>query len=191
MNRNILIWLGLFALMAFPVIRAISNPYLPFRETSYIIAGFAGIFCLSIFVLQPLLATRRIPLHPFRARRLHRIVGICVLSLTIIHVAGLFVTNSDDVIDVFMLRAPTTFSIFGVIAFWGIILTGLIATLRHSLPSFIWRKTHQTLSCIVISATIIHALQIQGAMEPISKWIICLAAILSTVVALIWQKQRT
>lgn len=188
--KNRLIWLGLLVVMTLPVAMATRSPYLPFRSSIYVLAGFAGIICLSIFVLQPLLSTNHLPLHPIQTRRLHRIVGTSVLILAIMHVAGLYLTSPPDVIDALLLRAPTLFSVFGVVAMWGIILTVLIAKLRRTLPANIWRATHRTLSTLVIFATLIHALQIQGMMEPITKWIISIAVLLSIGFTLIWLKPR-
>lgn len=172
--------------MALPVIMAAFSPYLVFRDATYIIAGFAGIVCLSLFVLQPLLATRLLPLHPMQARRLHRIVGLAVLALTAIHVAGLYLTSPPDVIDALLLRAPTLFSVFGVFALWGTLVTAFIALGRRHLPARIWRNTHQALSALVVIATVIHALRIDGAMEPITKWGVSLTALAVTGLSLFW-----
>ena len=176
--------------MALPIVVAAFSPYLVFRDATYIIAGFAGIICLSLFVLQPLLSTRLLFANPILARRLHRIVGIVVLMLVVIHVVGLYFTSPPDVIDALLLRAPTLFSVFGVIALWGIFVTALIAFARRRLPSTVWRIAHQVLSTIVVLATVIHAVQIDGAMELITKWGISVIALATTDVSLVWLNRR-
>lgn len=176
--------------MALPVVLATFSPYLTYRSPVYIAAGFAGVICLSMLVLQPLLAARKLPLHPLWARHLHRMIGITLFALTVVHVLGLYVTSPPDVIDALLLRAPTLFSAFGVIALWGITLTALVAALRRRLPARVWRLAHQTLSALVVVATVIHALQIEGAMEPVTKWIVSLAALLTTGLSLNWLHKR-
>ena len=176
--------------MVLPIIVAAFSPYLVFRDATYIIAGFAGIICLSLFVLQPLLSTRLLTPNPIVARRLHRVVGIALLILVIIHVVGLYFTSPPDVIDALILRAPTLFSVFGVIALWGIFLTAFIAFARRYLPAAAWRIAHQLLSTLVVFATIIHAVQIDGAMEVITKWGISIIALTTTVISLVWLNRR-
>lgn len=176
--------------MVLPIIVAAFSPYLVFRDATYIIAGFAGIICLSLFVLQPLLSTRLLTPNPIVARRLHRVVGIALLILVIIHVVGLYFTSPPDVIDALVFRAPTLFSVFGVIALWGIFLTAFIAFARRYLPAAAWRIAHQLLSTLVVFATIIHAVQIDGAMEVITKWGISIIALTTTVISLVWLNRR-
>jgi hypothetical protein len=53
--------------------------------------------------------------------------------------------------------------------------------LRHS----VWRLIHNGLAAIVVVATVIHALQIEGAMELGSKWMLCGAVVAATGVALL------
>jgi hypothetical protein len=53
--------------------------------------------------------------------------------------------------------------------------------LRHS----VWRLIHNGLAAIVVVATVIHALQIEGAMEPVSKWMLCITVVAATGVALL------
>ncbi len=48
-----------------------------------------------------------------------------------------------------------------------------------------WRLIHNGLAAIVVVATVIHALQIEGAMEPGSKWMLCIAVVAATGVALL------
>ncbi len=178
-----LIWIPVGVVIGLPVLLAAFSPYLAFRSTTYIVAGFSGILCLSLFVLQPLLPLNTLNIHPVRARWLHRVIGLSVVALTLIHVGGLYLTSPPDVIDALLLRAPTLFSVFGVFALWGVILTLAITIFRIRTQT--WRIIHQTISSLVIIATAIHALQIEGAMEPVTKWVVCVAAVFATALAVI------
>ncbi len=82
------------------------------------------------------------------------------------------------------------FSVFGVIALVGVIATAAIAKLRKSIAPRLWLGLHQALSALAVGATLIHALQIQGAMEPTSKWAIAVAALAATVVSVMWRQKR-
>lgn len=53
--------------------------------------------------------------------------------------------------------------------------------LRHT----VWRLIHNGLAGIVVVATVIHALQIEGAMELGSKWMLCMAVVAATGVVLL------
>jgi len=48
-----------------------------------------------------------------------------------------------------------------------------------------WRLIHNGLALIVVVATVLHAVQIEGAMEVISKWLLCIAALLTTGLTLL------
>ena len=48
-----------------------------------------------------------------------------------------------------------------------------------------WYRLHNGLALVVVVATVVHALQIEGAMEIVSKGVLCLAALASTVVVLL------
>jgi predicted ferric reductase len=56
---------------------------------------------------------------------------------------------------------------------------------RLGLRYSVWRLVHNGLAAIVVVATVIHTLQIEGAMEPGSKWMLCLAVVAATGVALL------
>ena len=57
----LVLWAGLVVAMAAPVLIAAGSPYLAYRNLPYIVGGFAGIVCLSLFVIQPLLAAGYLP----------------------------------------------------------------------------------------------------------------------------------
>jgi DMSO/TMAO reductase YedYZ heme-binding membrane subunit len=70
---------------------------------------------------------------------------------------------------------------------WGVVATAILVLLRRrlGLRHSVWRLIHNGLAAIVVVATVIHALQIEGAMEPGSKWMLCLAVVTATGVALL------
>jgi predicted ferric reductase len=179
----LLVWVGLVATMAVPVLLAATSPYLAYRNLPYIVGGFAGIVCLALFVVQPLLAAGYLPGPGLvTERRWHRGVGVVIVLCVVLHVGGLYVTSPPDTMDALLLAAPTPFSVYGVLAMWGVVVTAVLVVLRHrlGLRYATWYLIHNGLALVVVVATVIHALQIEGAMEIVSKWLLCLAALTST-----------
>lgn len=114
--------------------------------------------------------------------------------MVVIHVAGLWITSPPDMIDALLLRSPTPFSIWGVIAMWALFATAILAALRKRLrlPPRRWRITHTLLAAVIVPGTVIHALLIQGTMQPISKAVLCLLVLAATSIAItrvrVWRK---
>lgn len=185
---TVLAWVGLGLLTAGPVVLAATSPLLAWRNLPYIIGGFAGIVGLALLVIQPVLAAGYLPgLRLARARRLHRWTGGALVACVVLHIAGLFVTSPPDTLDALLLVSPTPFSVYGVTAMWAVVLTALLVGFRRRLgigfPA--WRIVHNALALVIVVATVIHAVQIEGAMETVSKWVLCLAALAATIVALV------
>ena len=90
-------------------------------------------------------------------------------------------------IDALLLVSPTPLSVYGVTAMWGVVATAILVLFRRrlGLRHSVWRLIHNGLAAIVVVATVIHALQIEGAMEPGSKWMLCMAVVAATGVALL------
>ncbi|MEL7344727.1 MAG: ferric reductase-like transmembrane domain-containing protein [Pseudomonadota bacterium] len=186
--RIALIWGALVLLIGVPIALAAQSPYLAFRQPIYIMAGFAGIVGLGLLVLQPLLAARLLPgLTPPRARRLHSFVGMALVAAVAVHVAGLWVFSPPDVLDAFLLRSPTPFSTWGVIAMWAIFAAACLGFLRRrlGLGPQTWRRSHTALATITVLGTVLHALLIEGTMEPVSKAVLAVLALGATLKALI------
>ena len=189
-NRRIgavLIWIGLTIALVAPVLIATTSPYLASRNLPYIVGGFAGIICLSLFVIQPLLAAGYLPgLGLAKERNWHRQIGKAIVLLVILHVGGLYLTSPPDTLDALLLVSPTPFSVYGVLAMWGIAATAVLVALRRrlGLRYSTWYLFHNALALVVVLATVIHALQIEGAMEIVSKWVLCIAALMATGVVL-------
>ncbi len=187
-TATLLIWGGLGVVMIAPALIAATSPYLEYRNLPYIVGGFAGIVCLSLFVIQPLLAAGYLP-GSRRAveRRWHRWIGAAIVLCVVLHVGGLYLTSPPDTLDALLLVAPTPFSVYGVLAMWGVVATAALALLRRrsGLRYPTWVLLHNALALVVVVATAIHALQIEGAMETTSKRLLCLAVLATTVVALL------
>ncbi len=197
MTRTFLIWAAVLAALAVPVVAAGFSPLLEWRRPVYIVAGFAGILGLALMLLQPLLAGGYLPGVPaLRGRRVHRWVGASIVALVVAHVAGLWLTSPPDVVDALLLRSPTPFSVWGVLAMWLILATGLLAVLRKPLKlrPMTWRRAHTALAVLIVAGTGLHALLIEGTMEDVSKTVLvvlALGATLKVIVDLrIWATAR-
>ena len=183
-------WSALILAMMVPVALAAFSPWLAYRGPAYIIGGFAGIVGLALLLAQPLLAAGLLPgARPAVERRWHRWLGWAILTAIAIHVGGLWITSPPDTVDALLFVAPTTFSIYGVTAMWAGIVTAVLVTARRrmGLRYGTWRLVHNAVALVVVIGTVVHAVQIQGAMEPVSKWALCaavLAAALITVLGL-------
>lgn len=172
--RRALVWAGLAAALLVPVVLAARSPLLAYRDGVYILAGFAGIAALGLLLLQPLLAGGYLPGLRLRlARRLHAWVGAALVLLVVAHVGGLWLTSPPDVVDALLLRSPTAFSAWGVAAMWAAFAAAGLAALRGRLRPRAWRRGHLGLAVVVVLGTVIHALLIEGAMEPVTKAGLC------------------
>ncbi|MCC1481875.1 ferric reductase-like transmembrane domain-containing protein [Roseibaca sp. Y0-43] len=189
--RAVLIWAGVLAAIALPLLVAARSPYLAWRDPVYIASGFAGILGFGLLLLQPLLADGRLPgLSVPRARRVHGYVGLGVLLAVLVHIGGLWLTSPPDVVDALLLRSPTPFSVWGVLAMWAIFAAAAIAALRRKLhvrPS-LWRMLHILLAVLIVAGTILHALLIIGTMGTVTKYM--LAALVGLATAWLLYNRR-
>lgn len=196
MNLKLLIWAVLAAAIGVPIAAAAMSPQLAWRDPIYIVAGFAGIIALGLMLVQPLLIGGYLPgLTPFRLRRVHRWIGGALVMSVVIHVGGLLIASPPDAIDALLLRSPTPFSVWGVIAMWTVFAVALLAVFRRRLRLRTWRIAHLSLAAIIVAGTVIHGMQIEGAMETVSKAVLCalvLAATIKIAVDLrVWRKRTT
>jgi len=181
--RTFLIWLALAAAVLLPLALAAGSPLLQWRQPVYILAGFSGIAAMSLLLLQPLLAGGLLPgLSGARGRNLHRWTGALLVAAVVLHVAGLWVTSPPDMIDALLLRSPTPFSVWGVIAMAAVFAAALLALLRHRLrlSPRIWRRAHVALAGVIVTGSVVHALLIEGTMEGVSKVVLCAALVVVT-----------
>lgn len=188
--RTALIWFGLVASILVPLVTAAMSPLLAWREPIYIASGFAGIFALTLLVLQPLLVAGYIPgLPALRGRRVHRMIGTVLVLSVLVHVGGLWITSPPDVVDALLLRSPTPFSVWGVFAMWAVFASSLLALFRSRFKLPVWRAAHTALAVIIVVGGIIHTVLIQGTMEPVSKVALCV--IIFCVSANVFYRRRS
>lgn len=183
--RSILIWAALIAVLALPLFISLTSPLLAWRESIYIIAGFAGVLGLALLLLQPLFAGRYLPgFEAVGGAKAHQWGGALLVAVVIIHVVGLYITSPPDVVDALLLRSPTPFSLWGVISLWAILATAVFAVFRLRLRNIIWRFIHASLAVIIVASTIAHALLIDGTMGLISKVMLCVLVVAASYKAL-------
>lgn len=188
--RGVLIWSGLGLAVLIPVGAAAFSPLLAWRDPAYVIAGFAGVIGLAALLVQPVVALGGLPgLTGPRWRRVHRPVGAVLVGLIVVHVGGLWITSPPDVIDALLFRSPTPFAAFGVVAMWAAFATAGLAAARRKLAPHIWRRVHRALAGIIVLGTVIHAMQIEGTMEPVTKAGLC-ALILGATLVLLFRSRR-
>ncbi len=181
------IWTALTLAALVPMIAAAYSPLLAWRDATYIVAGFAGIAGLVVLLVQPLLAGGFLPgLSRYNALRVHAVTGALLVFFVIVHVAGLWITSPPDVVDALLFVSPTPFSVWGVIAMWAIFASAGIALRRKKLRwrARHWRLVHLTLGLVIAGGTVVHALQIEGTMETLSKAVLCALVALACLVLL-------
>ena len=123
-------------------------------------------------------------------------IGTLLVVAVVIHVVGLWITSPPDVIDALLFKSPTSFSAWGVVAMWATFAAAAFAAFRRRfrLRPRTWRIGHTFLALIIVGATAVHAILIEGTMETISKVVLCalvLGATLKVVANLsVWPDRR-
>ena len=135
-----------------------------------------------------MLAANYLPgLSQSQGRKWHQRVGAAIIGCVALHVGGLYVTSPPDTIDALLLTSPTPFSIFGVAAMWGVVMTAVLVLWRKRLglryPA--WHILHNSLAMIVVLSTVIHAVQIEGTMGVVSKWVLCASVLIATCITMV------
>lgn len=169
-----------------PIVLAATSPLLAWRDPIYVAAGFAGVAALSMLLLQPLLTMDALPgLQGRRGRRAHAFVGAALVVAIVVHVGGLWMTSPPDVIDALTFQSPTPFAVWGVASMWAAFAAALLAAMRRRLrwrPGR-WRSGHVLFVVVAVVGAALHALLIEGAMEPASKTVICALAVAAATAA--------
>lgn len=135
-------------------------------------------------LVQPLLIGGYLPgVTVFRGRRIHRWTGGLLVIAVVVHVGGLWMTSPPDVIDALLFASPTPFSDWGVIAMWAVFAVAILAALRRRLRISLrtWRIAHTCLAVVIVAGTVVHASLIEGAMETISKAVLCALVLAATI----------
>lgn len=182
--RVALIWAVLALAVFIPVVASGFSPLLQWRDPIYIVAGFAGVIGMAMMLVQPLLAAGVLPLPAITSRRLHGGLGATLVLAVLIHVGGLWLTSPPDVIDVLLFRSPTPFGVWGVIAMWAIFTASLLALFRRKIGLRVWRWGHSALVTLAVLGTVLHALQIDGTMEIVTKVLLAALIVAALCVAL-------
>jgi predicted ferric reductase len=185
--RATIAWIILAAATIGPIAAAAWSPLIAWRGPVYITSCFAGIAALCVLLFQPLLAAGMIPgLSLRKARTAHHWVGAALVLSVTAHVAGLWITSPPDVIDALLLRSPTPFSFWGVIAMWAVFISAFLAAFRMRLRirPRLWRRVHKVLAIVIVTGTVVHALLIEGMMETVTKAGLCLLVLVATLRAL-------
>ncbi len=179
--RSVLIWAVVATAIAVPSMVAATSPLLAWRDPIYIIGCFAGVSALALLLLQPLLVGGYLPgLRVRRGRNVHAWVGGALVAAVAVHVAALWLTSPPDVIDALLFRSPTPFSVWGVIAMWAVFATALLAPLRRWQRLRAWRLYHMALAVVIVVATVVHAILIEGTMGVVSKAALCALVLAAT-----------
>jgi predicted ferric reductase len=176
-SRGAFVWSALALAVAVPVLVAALSPLLEWRDPVYIIAGFAGIIGLALLLIQPLLISGMLPGVP--ARRVHVWTGTGLVLAVVVHVAGLWITSPPDVVDVLLFRAPAPFSVWGALAMWAVFAAALLAVVRKRIGLRLWRLGHSLAVVVVVTGTVVHAWLIEGAMESVTKGVLCLMVLVA------------
>jgi hypothetical protein len=177
--RAVLIWATVGGALAVPAMVAAKSPLLAWRDPIYITGCFAGVAALALLLLQPLLAGGSLPGLRLRvARRVHAWVGAGLVAAVAGHVAALWLTSPPDVIDALLLRSPTPFAVWGVIAMWAVFAAALLAALRGW--QRLWRLGHVMLAAVTALASVVHALLVDGTMGTVSKAALCALVLAAT-----------
>ncbi|RZA13837.1 MAG: ferric reductase [Proteobacteria bacterium] len=172
--RSALIWAGLCAAIAVPVVIAAGSPLLAWRSSVYNAAGFAGVIALTLLLIQPLLSGSYMPGLRLRlGRRLHAWVGGGIVAVVVVHVGALWLTSPPDVVDALLFDSPTSFSAWGVVAMWAVFASALLAIFRARLRFVVWRLCHMILAVVIVVGSVVHALLVDGTMEIVSKAVLC------------------
>lgn len=181
-SRGAFVWSALALAIAVPVVFATLSPLLEWRDPVYIIAGFAGIVGLALLLIQPLLIAGMLPGVP--ARRVHVWTGTGLVLAVVVHVAGLWITSPPDVVDVLLFRAPAPFSVWGALAMWAVFAAALLAVVRKRIGLRLWRLGHSLAVVVVVTGTVVHAWLIEGAMESVTKGVLCVMVLAAAAWAL-------
>lgn len=176
-------WFVLLVVVLGPIVVALASPLQDSREFIYVVGGIAGVVALSLLLVQPLLAMGYLSgVNAARQRRWHANSGTLLVAAIALHIGALYITSPDDIADALLLRSATSFSIYGVIGLTGVALLATLVLARHRIGISYnrWKTLHVVIAIIVVIASVVHTLWIQGAMGLVSKWVLCATVLIAT-----------
>lgn len=138
---------------------------------------------MALLLVQPLLIGGYLPGLSLRgSKRIHIWLGTALILTVLMHLVGLWVTSPPDVVDALLFRSPTPFSAWGVFAMWTLLGAALVVALkeRFHLRTRAWKSTHKALVTLTVAGSVVHAVLIEGTMEPVSKFFLCGFALIAT-----------
>ncbi len=183
--KEALIWVAILCICIAPLALAMNSPLMAWRSGMYIFAGLCGVFAFALLFLQSMLAAGLLPgLSAWQGRRMHRVIGGLLVLAVVGHVVGLWIESPPDVIDPLLFASPTPFSVWGVTAMWAVFVTAALAVARVRLRPRLWRVLHRVLAGMIVVGTVIHAVQIEGSMEPVTKYLLSGAVLAVAVLAI-------
>ena len=187
-GRAIALWVLVAVGTIVPVAIAATSPLQASRDFMWIVGGMAGVIALALLLVQPLLASTFLPgLKSYEGRRWHRWIGFLVVFCVILHVGGLYLVSPDDIADALLLVAPTPFAIYGVVGLAGVLAIAVLVAMRSMLGMRYasWRIVHNLLAVVVVGASIVHAVLIDGAMGEVSKACLSALVVAATIFGLV------
>ncbi|MGR3512158.1 MAG: ferric reductase-like transmembrane domain-containing protein [Paracoccaceae bacterium] len=184
--RALVLLFSCAALIGTALFAAATSSLIQWREPVYIAAGYAGVVAMALLLLQPLFVIGALPgMSGPRGKRWHRVTGLALILLILVHVGGLWITSPPDVVDALTFTSPTPFAPWGVIAMWAAFVAAALAFLRRRIGLRVWRPAHSGLVTVVVAGTVVHALLIDGTMGTISKAALAVACLAALAVALL------
>ena len=96
-------------------------------------------------------------------------------------------------VDALLFVSATPFSIWGVIAMWSVLITAFLVFFRRKLGLSVrkWRLSHRCLATVTVIGSVVHVLMIDGAMEMLSKVVLCACIVVATGLALLSSTNRS
>ncbi|MBE9138248.1 ferric reductase-like transmembrane domain-containing protein [Nodosilinea sp. LEGE 07088] len=190
MNKSLQRRLGqivLSTLVLLPTLLAASSPLQVGRAPLWVLGTLAGVLSLSLLVVQVLLPTKWLNMFVGQQNLgWHRILGISVTGLVIAHIVGLYLYSPDDIGDALILAAPT-YSRLGVLSFWCLLLSMILAFARHKLQLVYsdWQILHSVLAVAIVGTAVAHAMLLQGTLDGFAEGLLCGSVMVAVSAAIV------
>lgn len=189
MSKRLQRWLGqgaFAALVLLPTVLAALSPLQGGRTAVWVLGTLAGVLALSLVVVQVLLPTGWLNALVGQHLGWHRILGISITGLVLAHIIGLYLYSPDDIGDALILAAPT-YSRLGVLSFWCLLLSVMLAFARHKLrlADADWRTLHSALAAAIVGTAVAHTLLLQGTLDGFAEGLLCGSATVAVSMAIV------